>query len=147
MIIETKNKTINLVLKTRKIVGIANLLKNKNFEEAFTKAYSELDMEALSKIIFKLAEDEDGRSVFATSSEVYDFMDECRLEGITAYDLYARIAEALNEEGFFKKKMNKKELREITSNPLSTMNLNDLVQKSAENAISKITEEQILSIV
>lgn len=147
MIIETKNKTINLVLKTRKIVDIANLLKNKNFEEAFTKAYSELDMEALSKIIFKLAEDEDGRSVFATSSEVYDFMDECRLEGITAYDLYARIAEALNEEGFFKKKMNKKELREMTSNPLSIMNLNDLVQKSAENAISKITEEQILSIV
>lgn len=147
MIIETKNKTINLVLKTRKIVDIANLLKNKNFEEAFTKAYSELDMEALSKIIFKLAEEEDGRSVFATSSEVYDFMDECRLEGITAYDLYARIAEALNEEGFFKKKMNKKELREMTSNPLSIMNLNDLVQKSAENAISKITEEQILSIV
>lgn len=147
MVIETKNRTINLVLKTRKIVDIANLLKNKNFEEAFTKAYSELDMEALSKIIFKLAEDEDGRSVFTTSSEVYDFMDECRLEGITAYDLYARIAEALNEEGFFRKKMSKKELREMTSNPLSIMNLNDLVQKSAENAISKITEEQILSIV
>lgn len=47
MIIETKSKTINLVLKTRKIVDIANLLKNKNFEEAFTKAYSVLDMEAL----------------------------------------------------------------------------------------------------
>ena len=39
MIIETKNKTINLVLKTRKIVDIANLLKNKNFEEVFIKAY------------------------------------------------------------------------------------------------------------
>ena len=38
MIIETKNKTINLVLKTRKIVDIANLLKNKNFEEVFIKA-------------------------------------------------------------------------------------------------------------
>ena len=54
MIIETKNKTINLVLKTRKIVDIANLLKNKNFEEVFIKAYSILDIEALSKIIFKL---------------------------------------------------------------------------------------------
>ena len=145
MIIETKNKTINLVLKTRKIVDIANLLKNKNFEEAFTKAYSELDMEALSKIIFKLAEDEDGRSVFATSSEVYDFMDECRLEGITAYDLYARIAEALNEEGFFKKKMNKKELREMTSNPLLTMNMDKLLEKSVENAVSKIVEQEAIS--
>lgn len=147
MIIETKNKTINLVLRTRKIVDIANLLKNKNFEEAFTKAYAECDREALSKIIFKLAEDEEEKSVFETSSQVYDFMDECGKEGITAYDLYARIAEALNEEGFFKKKMNKKELKDMISNPLSTMNLNDLIQKSAESAMNKIAEEQIRSIV
>ena len=144
MIIETKNKTINLVLKTRKIVDIANRLKNKNFEEAFTKAYSELDMEALSKIIFKLAEDEDGKSAFETSSEVYDFMDECRADGITINDLYGKVAEALNEEGFFKKKMSKKELKEMISNPLSTMNMNELIRKSAEIAVNKMTE-QIMS--
>lgn len=142
MIIETKNKTINLVLKTRKIVDIADLLKNKNFEEAFTKAYSVLDMEALSKIIFKLAENENGESAFISSSEVYDFMDDCRAEEITISELYAKIAEALNNEGFFKKKMNKKELKEMTSNPLSTMNMNELVQKSAESAMSKIAEKQ-----
>lgn len=142
MIIETKNKTINLVLKIRKIVDIANLLNNKNFEEAFTKAYSILDPEALSKIIFKLAENEDGKSAFASSNEVYNFMDDCRIEGITVNDLYGKIAEALNEEGFFKKKMNKKELKKMTSNPLLTMNMNDLVQKSAESAMSKIAEQQ-----
>ena len=142
MIIETKNKTINLVLKTRKIVDIANLLKNKNFEEAFIKACAICDREALSKIIFKLAEDEDGKSVFETSEKVYDFMDECRLEGITVYDLYGKVAEALNEEGFFKKKMSKKELKELTSNPLSTMSMEELLQKSAESAISKIAEQQ-----
>ena len=146
MIIETKNKTINLVLKTRKIVDIANLLKNKNFEEAFTKAYSELDMEALSKIIFKLAEDEDGKSVFETSGEVYDFVDECRADGITINDLYGKVAEALNEEGFFKKKMSKKELKEMTSNPLSTMNMNELIRKSAEVAVNKMTEQIISEI-
>ena len=146
MIIETKNKTINLVLKTRKIVDIANLLKNKNFEEAFKKAYSELDMEALSKIIFKLAEDEDGKSVFETSGEVYDFMDECRADGITINDLYGKVAEALNEEGFFKKKMSKKELKEMTSNPLSTMNMNELIRKSAEVAVNKMTEQIISEI-
>ena len=146
MVIETKNKTINLVLKTRKIVDIANLLKNKNFEEAFTKAYSELDMEALSKIIFKLAEDEDGKSVFATSGEVYDFMDECRADGITINDLFGKVAEALNEEGFFKKKMSKKELKEMTSNPLSTMNMNELIRKSAEVAVNKMTEQIISEI-
>ena len=142
MIIETKNKTINLVLKTRKIVDIANLLKNKNFEEAFVKAYSILDGEALTKIIFKLAENENGESAFNSSDEVYDFIDDCRAEGITISELYAKIAEALNEEGFFKKKMSKKELKEMTSNPLSTMNMNELVQKSAESAMSKIAEKQ-----
>lgn len=147
MIIETKNRNINLVLKTRKIVEIANLLKNKNFEEVFKKAYSILDMEALSKIIFKLAENDERKNVFVSSDEVYDFIDECRIEGISVSDLYGKIAEALNEEGFFKKRMTKKELKEMMSNPLSETDMNELVQKSAEKVINKITEEQILSMV
>jgi len=147
MIIETKNRNINLVLKTRKIVEIANLLKNKNFEEVFKKSYSILDMEALSKIIFKLAENDEGKNVFVSSDEVYDFIDECRIEGISVSDLYGKIAEALNEEGFFKKRMTKKELKEMMSNPLSETDMNELVQKSAEKVINKITEEQILSMV
>lgn len=145
MIIETKNKTINLVLKTRKIVDIANLLKNKNFEEVFIKAYSILDIEALSKIIFKLAENENGESIFTSSSEVYDFMDDCRTEGITISELYAKIAEALNDEGFFKKKMSKKELKEITSNPLLTMNTDKLLEKAVENAANRVIEKEIIS--
>nr|DAN67853.1 MAG TPA: tail assembly chaperone protein [Caudoviricetes sp.] len=143
MIIETKNKTINLVLKTRKIVEIANLLNNKNFEEAFTKAYSILDPEALSKILFKLAENENGESFFTKSSDVYDFIDECRAENMTISGLYEKIAEALNDEGFFRKKMSKKELKEMTSNPLSTLNMNELIQKSAEVAVSKMAEQVI----
>lgn len=142
MIIETKNKTINLVLKTRKIVDIANLLKNKNFEEAFIKAYSILDMEALSKIIFKISELESGENAFTNSDEVYDFIDECRKEGMTIKNLYEKIAEALNDEGFFKKKMTKKELKEITTNPLSTLNLDKIVEKSAENVVGKIIEQE-----
>lgn len=142
MIIETKNKTINLVLKTRKIVDIANLLKNKNFEEAFIKAYSILNMEALSKIIFKIAELENGENAFVNSDEVYDFIDDCRKEGMTIKNLYEKIAEALNDEGFFKKKMTKKELKEITTNPLSTLNLDKIVEKSAENVVGKIIEQE-----
>ncbi len=143
MIIETKNKNINLVLKTRKIVDIANLLNDKNFEKAFTEAYAICDREVLAKIIFILAETEEEKSVFASFDEVYDFLDDCRVESVTVNDLYQKIAEALNEEGFFKKKMNKKELKEMISNPLSTMNMNELVQKSAEKAMSKIAEQQL----
>lgn len=142
MIIEIKNKKVNLVLKTRKIVDISNILKNKNFEEAFTKAYSILDMEALSKIIFKISESESEENAFTNSDEVYDFIDECRKEGMTIKNLYEKIAEALNDEGFFKKKMTKKELKEIATNPLSTLNLDKIVEKSAENVVGKIIEQE-----
>lgn len=143
MILETKNKTINLVFKTRKIVDIANLLKNKNFEKAFIEAYTECDYNALTKIIFKLAEDEEGKSLFTSSEEVYDFLDECRKEEITVFDIYTRIAEALNEEGFFKKKMNKKELKEMISNPLSNLDMDDLMKTSVDKAMTNIVEKEI----
>lgn len=145
MILETKNKRIKLVLKTRKIVEIANTLKNKNFEDAYFKAVKENDLNALSKMIYTLAENEDGKHAFSSSDEVYDFLDDYKTEnGKTYSDIYKELTEVINEQGFFMKKMNKKELTEMILNPLSVMNINELVQKSAEKAISKMAESQIL---
>lgn len=145
MILETKNKKIKLVLKTRKIVEIANTLKNKNFEDAYFKAVKENDLNALSKMIYTLAENEDGKHAFSSSDEVYDFLDDYKTENVKTYsDIYKELTEVINEQGFFMKKMNKKELTEMISNPLSAMNINELVQKSAEKAISKMAESQIL---
>lgn len=145
MILETKNKRIKLVLKTRKIVEIANTLKNKNFEDAYFKAVKENDLNALSKMIYTLAENEDGKHAFSSSDEVYDFLDDYKTEnGKTYSDIYKELTEVINEQGFFMEKMNKKELTEMISNPLSAMNINELVQKSAEKAISKMAESQIL---
>lgn len=144
MILETKNKRIKLVLKTRKIVEIANTLKNKNFEDAYFKAVKENDLNALSKMIYTLAENEDGKHAFSSSDEVFDFLDDYKTEnGKTYSDIYKELTEVINEQGFFMKKMNKKELTEMISNPLSAMNINELVQKSAEKAISKMAESQI----
>ena len=39
--------------------------------------------------------------------------------------------------------MSKKELKEMTSNPLSTLNMNELIRKSAEVAVSKMAEQVI----
>ena len=61
---------------------------------------------------------------------------------MTIKNLYEKIAEALNDEGFFKKKMTKKELKEIATNPLSTLNLDKIVEKSAENVVGKIIEQE-----
>lgn len=143
MILETKNKTINLVLKTKKIVRIANLLQNKNFEDTYFKALQSNDLDALSKIIWILAEEDEGKSAFANSELVYDFLDDYKSEkGKTYEEIFKELTEVINEEGFFIKKRSKKELQEMILNPLSNMNMNELVQKSAEKAISKIAEEQ-----
>lgn len=143
MILETRNKTIKLVIKTRKIIEIANTLKNKNFEEAYFKVMQNNDLDAISKIIYTLAEDEEGKHSFNNSSEVLDFLDDYKAEkGKTYEDIKNELTEVINNEGFFMKKMNEKELTEVMSNPLLGTNMNELVQKSAEKAISKIAEEQ-----
>lgn len=143
MILETKNKTINLVLKTKKIVEITNTLKNKNFEDAYFKALQDNDLNALSKIIYTLAEDNEGKHSFNSSEEVYEFLDDYRKEKGKSYeDIFKELTEVINEEGFFIKKRSKKELAEMISNPLSGTNMNELIQKSAEKAISRIAEEQ-----
>lgn len=143
MNLETKNKKINLVLRTRKIVDIAKKLGNKNFEDAYFKAIQNNDLDAMSKIIYTLAENEENKHAFSSSDEVYDFLDDYRAETGKSYnDILKELTEVINEEGFFMEKMTKKELTEMISNPLSGTNMNELVQKSAEKAISKIAEEQ-----
>ena len=143
MILETKNKKINLVLRTRKIADIAKKLEGKNFEDVYFKAMNEFDLEALSKIIFILAENEDKTNSFKNSTDVYDFLDNYMEENKKTYkDIFEEIAEYINEEGFFNSKMTKKELKEKMSNPLSSMNMNEVIKNSAEKAIAKVAEQE-----
>lgn len=143
MILETNNKKINLVLRTRKIADIAKKLEGKNFEDVYFKAMNEFDLDALSKIIYILAENEDKTNAFKNSTEVYDFIDDYMAENNKTYkDIFQEIAEDINEEGFFNSKMTEEELKGKMANPLSSMNMNDVIKSSAEKAISKVAEEQ-----
>ena len=143
MILETKNKKINLVLRTRKIADIAKKLEGKNFEDVYFKAMNEFDLEALSKIIFILAENEDKTNSFKNSTDVYDFLDNYMEENKKTYkDIFEDLAEVINEEGFFNNKMTKKELKDKMSSPLSSMNMNEVIKNSAEKAITKVAEQE-----
>jgi len=51
----------------------------------------------------------------------------------------------VNDEGFFKKKMTKEELNQKISNPLSSINIDEVIKQSAEKAISKVAEQQIMA--
>ncbi len=147
MELKTSQKTTTLVFTTKKIVNISNQLKGKNFEELYFKAMNENDLDALSKIIYIFAEDaENGAKSFNNSEEVYDFLDDYKKENNKSYeDIFRELAGAINEEGFFNSKMTKKELTDKISNPLSTISMNELVKSSAEKAIAKVAETQILA--
>ncbi len=143
MILETKNKRINLVLRTRKIADIAKKLEGKNFEDVYFKAMNEFDLEALSKIIYILAENEDKTSSFKSNTDVYDFIDDYMEENKKTYkDIFTEIAEDINKEGFFNSKMTKEQLKDKMSSPLSSMNMNEVIKSSAEKAIAKVAEQE-----
>jgi len=146
MNLETKFKKIILVFTTRKLVLISNMYKGKSFEDLYFEALNEGDLEALSKIVYVFAENENGEKAFKTNDEIYDFIDDYRAEnGKTYEDIFRELAEAINDEGFFKKKMNKEELDQKISNPLSSINIDEVIKQSAEKAISKVAEQQIMA--
>ncbi len=140
--IETKN--VELVFTTRKIVNLTKELKEKNLEDLYFRIMNENDIEALARIIYVFAEDKDtGISAFKDINEVYEFMDNYMLsENKTYNEVFNEIAEAINEEGFFKTKMSKAELQEKISNPLLTLNMNEVIKTSTEKAIAKIAEAE-----
>lgn len=145
MELKTSKITATLVFTTRKLVKVTALLKGKSFEDLYFKATNENDLDALSKIICIFAEDsENGASIFKSSEDVYDFIDEYKKENNKSYeDIFREVAEAINEEGFFKTKMSKKELNEKITNPISSINLDEIVRKSAEKAIGKVVEAEV----
>ena len=144
MILETNNKKINLVYRTRNIVKVTNLLQGKNFEELYFKASNTNDIEALSKIIFVFAEEIDsGLSAFKSSEEVYDFIDNYKSENKKSYqDLFKEIAEDINEQGFFIKKMTEEELINKIMNLLG-VNMEEIIKSSTEKAVQNIATEEL----
>lgn len=144
MELNTKNKNINLVLKTRKIVDIKNTLKEKTFEEGFFKAQKENDLDALTKIIFVLAEDENGKRPFSSSDSVYDYLDEYRKENsnILISEIYKEIAKVINEEGFFNMKMTEEQLDERINGIMSSINMETIVKNIAEKTVAEVAKEE-----
>lgn len=141
----TRNKIINLVFTTRKLVSVTNLLKGRNFEDLYFKAINENDLDSLSKIIYVFAENsEDGRKSFKTSEDVYEFIDDYKEENNKTYaDIFEEIAGVINDEGFFKTKMTKEQLKDKISNPISSINMDEVIKNSTQKAIEKITETEV----
>lgn len=143
MILETKNKKVNLVYRTRSIVQVTQLLKGKNFEEIYFNAITENNIDALSKIIRVFGEDVDsGTKSFKTEDEVYDFIDDYMEENKKSYqDIFKEVAESINEMGFFNNKMTKEELEKRMETHMA-INMNEIIKSSAEKAIADVAEKE-----
>lgn len=147
MELKTKNKAIVLVFSTRKIINMYKNNGEKNFEELYFKAMNNSDIEMLAKIIYEVAEDEAGTRAFNSNEEVYEFIDDYKTENKHSYaDLFKKMTSAINEEGFFTTKMKKEEIEQKSSNPLINLDMNKLVEQSAEKAVTKIAEQELSKV-
>ena len=142
MKLEIENKKIELVYRTRKIVNITKELEVKNFEELYFEAFNKNDIGALAKMVYTFAEDMDnGLQAFKNEDEASDFIDDYKKVKEKSYqDLFKEIAEDINEQGFFTKKMTAEELQSRISN-LSSIDMNEIIEKSAGKAVETVATE------
>lgn len=148
MQLETANKKIDLKFSLRKIAKLIQNSEEKNLEDIFMKALKKNDIEKLAEIIYSFAEnetpDKDGNTKsFSSADLVYDFLDDYMKEkNLGISDIFKAVAEAINEEGFFNTRMDQETLQKRILDPLSDLNLNEIVQNSTEKAIAKIASEE-----
>jgi len=136
---KTEKLTIDLVFSTKKIVRLTEELKGKNLSDLYFKALNNSDIKSLATIILVFGELEGKNPFNSDINKVYDFIDEYKKENKKTYeDIYKEIAEVINEEGFFIKKMTKEELMEKINNPLASLDLEETI-KNAANKVATDT--------
>lgn len=142
MVMKTEKLTIDLVFTTKKIVRLTEELKGKNLSDLYFKALNNSDIKSLATIILAFGELE-GKSPFNSDiNKVYDFIDEYKKENKKTYeDIYKEIAEVVNEEGFFTKKMTKEELTEKINNPLASLDLEETIKNAANKVATNTMTE------
>lgn len=146
MILESENKTIKIRLTNRKIIELCDKFKTNNIQDLYFKALNEKNIKTLAKIIFELAEDEDGKKAFTNNdiNQTYDFLDNYMEKNKKTYeDMFNELAEYINNEGFFMKRYNTQELEAMKSDLLAGMDMNAVVQE----AMKQIATEELVKTI
>ena len=134
---------IEIRLTTRKIVNLTDKYKGKNLGELYFKASNNCNEKFISEFIFAFAE-KDGKTPFnGDINQVYDFLDNYMKENKKSYkDIYNDIAEIINEEGFFSKKMTKEELTEALNNPMASINMEETMKNVVDKIATEVASEE-----
>jgi hypothetical protein len=138
MIMMTEQLEIELRFSTKKIINLTERFKTKNLSDLYFKIANEKNEKGLAEIISTFAE-KDGKTPFNNDlNKVYDFIDEYKKENNKSYeDIYNDIAEVINDEGFFSKKMTKEELTMLMNNPMSSINM----EETMKSVVDKVATE------
>lgn len=140
--VNEKKLTLNVSMK--KIVAVTKKNTGNNFKDLFFKMMNEINFEFLANLIndFYVKEESD-YNFSGDINKVYDFMEEyVSIEDNDFEKLYKEMAEAINIKGFFGKKMSPEELSMEMNNPLSGININQIVEQSAQSIIKEATAEE-----
>lgn len=143
MIYKFEDKEFKLVPRTRKVVDLTERLKAKNLNDLIFSALNDVNIKILAELIKAFAEDEEGKAIFKTLDNSYDFIDCWKEENQKSYkDLFKEVATVVNEMGFFKEKMNMEQLDSMIENPMPVLNLQELMKNSAQKMVDTIAEEE-----
>lgn len=142
IILNEKKLTLNVSMK--KIVAITKKHKGSNFKDLFFRMMNEVNFEFLAELINDIyVKDESDYNFNGDINKVYDFMEEyVAVEENDFEKLYNEIAEVINVKGFFGKKMTPEQLKAEIGNPLNGININQLVEESAQSVIKEVATEE-----
>lgn len=138
-----KEKEFKLVPRTRKVVDLTERLKTKNLNDLIFNGLNNGDLKVLAELLKAFAENEDGSSVFSSLNTAYDFIDEWMRKNKQDYkELYKVVIGVTNEMGFFKEKMTEEELNSRIKNPIPIINIQELMNNSAQKFMDQMAEEE-----
>ena len=109
----------------------------------FFKGVKETNLKTLAIFLEEFSENEDKTKSFNSLDEVYDFIDDLKVENdkVTYETIYRDLAEEINSMGFFNKKMTAKELEKILNDKIPDINVEMIVNKMSEQAGKELAGE------
>lgn len=143
MIMNTQKLQVELRLTTRRIVNFTERNKGKNLGDIYFKSSNNCNEKFLAEFILMFGELEEKSPFNGDINRVYDFIDDYKKENNKTYEqIYIEIAEVINDEGFFSKKMTKEELKQLMNNPMSSINLEDTMREVVNKVATEVATEE-----
>lgn len=143
VVLKNKDKEFKLIPRTKKVVELTEKLKGKNLSELIFKGINTGDIKTLVELIKAFAETEDGKQMFFAIDNVYEFIDNWVAENGKSYtELYREVIKVVNEMGFMKTKMTEEELEEMMNDPMTGVDINEIILNSTQKIVDNMAQEE-----